>query len=101
MNITDIRIRKTYDESRLKALVSITFDDEFAVHDIKIIQGDERNFVAMPSRRDENGLFRDIAHPISALMRQKIETTVIEKYREVLSGLTPSVPIPEREQETE
>ena len=98
MDITDIRIRKTYDESRLKALVSVTFDSVFVVHDIKIIQGDERYFVAMPSRRDENGLFRDIAHPISPEMRWKIETSLIEKYHEALDNTTPSAFIPEQAQ---
>ena len=63
MTITDIRIRKTYDDARLKALVSVTIDGDLAVHDIKVIEGPERLFVAMPSRKDENGTFRDIAHP--------------------------------------
>ena len=65
MNITDIRIRRTYCENRLRALVSITIDHDLALHDIKIIQGADRLFVAMPSRRDENGEFRDICHPIT------------------------------------
>ena len=62
MNITDIRIRKIYEDARLKALVSVTIDGDLAVHDIKVIEGPERLFVAMPSRKDENGTFRDIAH---------------------------------------
>lgn len=65
MDISDIKIRKTIAEGRLRAIVSITFDDTLAVHDIKIVQGDERLFVAMPSRKDDNGVFRDIVHPIS------------------------------------
>ena len=65
MNITDIRIRKIYEDARLKALVSVTIDGDLAVHDIKVIEGPERLFVAMPSRKDENGTFRDIAHPIT------------------------------------
>lgn len=65
MNITDIKIRKLLNEGRLRAIVSVTLDDEIAIHDIKVVQGPERLFVAMPSRREENGTFRDIAHPIS------------------------------------
>ena len=70
MNITDIRIRKIYDDARLKALVSVTIDGDLAVHDIKVIEGPERLFVAMPSRKDENGTFRDIAHPITPEARR-------------------------------
>lgn len=73
MNITDIRIRKTYTENRLRALVSITVDYDLAVHDIKVIEGPERLFVAMPSRKDENGSFRDIAHPITPQARKQLE----------------------------
>ena len=81
MNITDIRIRKIYSESRLRALVSITVDHDLAVHDIKIIEGSERLFVAMPSRRDENGSFRDISHPITPQARQQLEDAVLNAYR--------------------
>ena len=73
MNITDIRIRKTYTENRLRALVSITVDYDLAVHDIKVIEGPERLFVAMPSRKDENGSFRAIAHPITPQARKPLE----------------------------
>ena len=73
MNITDIRIRKIYDDARLKALVSVTIDGDLAVHDIKVIEGPERLFVAMPSRKDENGTFRDIAHPITPEARRVLE----------------------------
>ena len=65
MNITDIKIRKTYESERLRALVSVTIDGDLAVHDLKVISGPERLFVAMPSRKDEGGIFRDIVHPIS------------------------------------
>ena len=65
MNITGIKIRKLMENGRLKGIVSVTFDDVFAVHDIKIVQGDKRLFVAMPSRRDEYGEYRDIVHPIT------------------------------------
>ena len=85
MNITDIRIRKIYSENRLRALVSITVDHDLAVHDIKIIEGSERLFVAMPSRRDENGSFRDISHPITPQARHQLETAVLNAYRDCLS----------------
>ena len=78
MNITDIRIRKTYTENRLRALVSITVDYDLAVHDIKVIEGPERLFVAMPSRKDENGSFRDIA-------RKQLEDAVLGAYEQYLA----------------
>ncbi len=82
MNITDIRIRKTYDNDRLKALVSVTIDGELAVHDLKVISGPERLFVAMPSRKDENGVFRDVVHPISPEARKQLEDTVLSAFEE-------------------
>lgn len=85
MNITDIRIRKLYEDNRLRALVSVTFDGDFTVHDIKVIQGPERLFAAMPSRKDENGMFRDIAHPITPQARQRLENAILEKYVEYLA----------------
>ncbi len=84
MNITDIRIRRTYCENRLRALVSITIDHDLALHDIKIIQGADRLFVAMPSRRDENGEFRDICHPITLQARQQLEQAVLDCYQQYL-----------------
>ncbi len=86
MNISDIRIRKILDEGRLKAVVSMTVDDAIAVHDIKIVQGDERIFVAMPSRKDETGVFRDIIHPISPEARGIIENSIIAAYEDYLSA---------------
>ncbi|MGN0612653.1 MAG: SpoVG family protein [Porcipelethomonas sp.] len=80
MTISDIKIRKTISEGRLRAIVSITLEDVLAVHDIKIVQGDERLFVAMPSRKDENGVFRDIVHPISPAARQLIEDQILDAY---------------------
>ena len=80
MDITDIKIRKTLTQGRLRAIVSITLDDTLAVHDIKIVQGDERLFVAMPSRKDESGVFRDIVHPISPSARQEIEEQILDAY---------------------
>ena len=80
MNITDIKIRKIIPEGRLRAIISITIDDMLAIHDIKVVQGDERLFVAMPSRRDENGMFRDIVHPISPEARGTIEGQILDAY---------------------
>ncbi|WP_312642294.1 septation regulator SpoVG [Hydrogenoanaerobacterium sp.] len=81
MNITDIRIRRTYQDTRLKALVSVTIDHDLAVHDIKVIEGPERLFVAMPSRKDDNGVFRDIAHPITPEARHQLENAILEAYQ--------------------
>ncbi|NLJ16006.1 MAG: septation regulator SpoVG [Clostridiales bacterium] len=84
MDISDIKIRKTMNEGRLRAIVSITIDEAIAIHDIKIVQGDERMFVAMPSRKEENGVFRDIVHPISQEFRKEIETQIIDYYEEYI-----------------
>ena len=85
MEITDVKIRKIMSEGRLRAVVSVTIDDMFAVHDIKIVQGDERIFVAMPSRKDENGIFRDIVHPISPSARKLFEESILEAYQAQLA----------------
>ena len=85
MNITEIKIRRIYKDMRLKALVSITIDNNFAVHDIKVIEGPERLFVAMPSRKDDNGVFRDIAHPITPETRMEIESRILSAYQEYLA----------------
>lgn len=82
MNITDIKIRKLLSEGRLRAIVSVTIDNTIALHDIKIIEGPSRLFVAMPSRRDDNGVFRDIVHPISAEGRVVIEDTILNAYND-------------------
>ena len=84
MEITDIRIRKLYEETRLKALVSVTLGQELAIHDIKVIQGPNRLFVAMPSRKDESGTFRDIAHPITPSARKALEEAILQSYQEYL-----------------
>ena len=82
MQITDIKIRKTFNNAdRLKALVSVTLDDCFAIHEIKVIQGDDRLFVAMPSRKDEGGTHRDIVHPTSFKARQEFERLVLKAYQ--------------------
>ena len=85
MEITDIKIRRIITEGRLRAVVSVTVDNMLAVHDIKVVQGDERLFVAMPSRKDENGVFRDIVHPISAAARKMMESQILEAYHEHLA----------------
>lgn len=86
MNITDIRIRKLMNDGRLRAVVSITIDDMIAIHDIKVIEGPNRLFVAMPSRREENGTFRDVVHPISAVAREYLETAILDAYKEEVAA---------------
>ena len=80
MEITDIRIRQMTHEDKMKAVVSVTFDNSFVVHDIKIIEGPERLFIAMPSRRTPDNEYKDIAHPINIEMREKLQTSILEKY---------------------
>lgn len=86
MEISDIRVRRTLQEGRLRAVVSLTIDNAVALHDIKVVQGEERLFVAMPSRRDETGAYRDIVHPISADARKQIEARILEAYEEFISA---------------
>ncbi len=80
MNISEIKIRKVYSEGALKALMSIVVDECLAVHEIKVIQGSDRLFVAMPGRKDENGIFRDIIHPIDAKTREEFERVILNAY---------------------
>ena len=80
MNITDVRIRKVSSEGRMKAIVSMTLDNEFVIHDVRIVDGNNGLFVAMPSRKTPSGEFRDIAHPINSATREKIQTVVLEAY---------------------
>ncbi|MCO8193633.1 MULTISPECIES: septation regulator SpoVG [Anaerofustis] len=87
MQITDIRVRKTYDEGKMKAIVSVTFDDQFVIHDIKIIEGDNGVFIAMPSRKMPNGEFKDIAHPINLETRVEMQNKVLEAYEDKLKEL--------------
>ena len=86
MNITDVRVRKIDKEGKMKAVVSITIDDEFVVHDIKVIEGEKGLFIAMPSRKATDGEYRDIAHPINSGTRDKIQTLIIDKYQEMLAA---------------
>ena len=84
MQITDIRVRKLTKEGKMKAVVSVTFDDVFVVHDIKVIDGDKGLFIAMPSRRAGDGEYRDIAHPINSDMRDRLQSEILAKYEEAV-----------------
>ncbi len=84
MNITDVRVRKMTKESKMKAVVSITIDDVFVVHDIKVIDGEKGLFIAMPSRKSTDGEYRDIAHPINSETRDGIQKIILESYEKSL-----------------
>ena len=84
MKITDVRIRKVAKDGKMKAVVSITLDGEFVVHDIKVIEGEKGLFIAMPSRKASDGEYRDIAHPINSSTLDTIQMTILEKYQESL-----------------
>ena len=84
MQITDVRVRKVAKEGKLKAVVSITMDEEFVVHDIKVIEGEKGLFIAMPSKKAVDGEYRDIAHPINSGTREKIQNIIRENYQKVL-----------------
>ena len=86
MQITDVRIRKVEKEGKMKAVVSITIDEEFVVHDIKIIEGEKGLFIAMPSRKAADGEYRDIAHPINSNTRDRIQKLFLEKYQETMAA---------------
>ena len=85
MNITDIRIRRLEQEGKMKAVVSITLDDVFVVHDIKVIEGEKGLFIAMPSKKTADGEYRDIAHPIKTETRNRIQQMILDKYQEELT----------------
>lgn len=85
MQITDVRVRRLNGDRKMKAIVSITFDDEFVVHDIKVIEGQNGLFIAMPSRRMGDGDFRDIAHPLISETRNKIKDAVLDAYEKALA----------------
>ena len=84
MTITDVRIRKIAAEGKMKAIVSITFDNEFVVHDIKVIEGQNGLFIAMPSRKTPDGEFKDIAHPINTDTREKIQESILKAYEDAV-----------------
>ena len=85
MRITDVRVRKITKEGKLKAIVSITLDEEFVVHDIKVIEGEKGLFIAMPSRKASDGEYRDIAHPINSSTRDFIQSMILSKYEEAIA----------------
>ena len=84
MKITDVRVRKVAKEGKMKSVVSITIDEEFVVHDIKVIEGEKGLFIAMPSRKASDGEYRDIAHPINSLTRDSIQTMILDRYEEAI-----------------
>ena len=84
MKITDVRVRKVAKEGKMKAVVSITIDDEFVVHDIKVIEGEKGLFIAMPSRKAVDGEYRDIAHPINSATRDHIQKLILDAYEKAL-----------------
>ena len=85
MQITDVRIRKIATDGKMKAIVSVTFDDQFVVHDIKVIEGQNGLFIAMPSRKTPDGEFKDIAHPINTDSRETIQKAILEAYDKALT----------------
>ena len=84
MTITDVRVRKVAKEGKMKAVVSITLDDEFVVHDIKVIEGEKGLFIAMPSKKATDGEYRDIAHPINSSTREMLQKTILDSYEKAL-----------------
>ena len=86
MEVTDVRVRKVDKEGKMKAIVSITFDEEFVIHDIKVIEGEKGLFIAMPCRKTTDGEYRDIAHPIRSTTRELLQQTILEKYQEDTEG---------------
>jgi len=95
MNITDVRVRKVTKEGKMKAVVSITIDEEFVVHDIKVIEGEKGLFIAMPSRKSADGEYRDIAHPINSNTREKIQSIILEQYKIAMEAEPVEVPAAE------
>lgn len=85
MTITDVWVRKIEKEGKLKAIVSITLDNEFVVHDIKVIEGEKGLFIAMPSKKTADGEFRDIAHPINSSTREMIQSTILDRYQKAMT----------------
>lgn len=87
MEITDVRVRRIAKDGKMKAVVSITIDNEFVVHDIKVIEGEKGLFIAMPSKKSNDGEYRDIAHPINSETRSRLEKIILERYRQTLEEL--------------
>lgn len=88
MRVTEVRVRRLCDTGRMRAIVSITIDEEFVIHDVRVIEGNNGLFVAMPSRKTPSGEFRDIAHPINSAMREHIHNAVIEAYQRELESVS-------------
>lgn len=88
MQITDVRVRKLTKEGKMRAVVSVTIDNEFVVHDIKVIEGDKGLFIAMPSKKATDGEYRDIAHPINSETRDKLQQVILEKYEQTMAEET-------------
>lgn len=84
MQITDVRVRKITKEGKMRAIVSITIDEEFVIHDIKVIEGEKGLFIAMPSKKATDGEYRDIAHPINSRTRETIQNIILESYEKAL-----------------
>ena len=84
MQITDVRVRKMAKEGKMRAIVSITIDDEFVIHDIKVIEGDKGLFIAMPSKKATDGEYRDIAHPINSATRERIQSMILDRYQSAM-----------------
>ena len=97
MQITDIKIRKAFEEGPMKAVVSVTFDNQFAVHDIKVIYANDKHFIVMPSRKNADGTYRDIAHPINAEFRSFLEKEVLDRYFEQYESLISENPADDAE----
>ena len=85
MQVTDVRVRRIAKEGKMKAVVSITIDHVFVVHDIKVIEGEKGLFIAMPSKKSTDGEFRDIAHPINSSTREMIQSSILDKYQQSLT----------------
>jgi Uncharacterized protein, involved in the regulation of septum location len=94
MNITDVRVRKVTKEGKMKAVVSITIDEEFVVHDIKVIEGEKGLFIAMPSRKSADGEYRDIAHPINSDTRERIQNIILDQYKVAMEAEPAEAPVP-------
>ena len=86
MEVTDVRVRKFSKEGKMKAVVSITLDEEFVIHDIKVIEGEKGLFIAMPSKKGLDGEFRDVAHPINTQIRERIQSAIMEGYNRALEA---------------
>lgn len=86
MEVTDVRVRKFSKEGKMKAVVSITLDEEFVIHDIKVIEGEKGLFIAMPSKKGLDGEYRDVAHPINTQIRERIQNAIMEGYNKALEA---------------